>query len=57
MNTRWQIGRTLFELGELSISLADMSSARDHFTSALSAFETLSALPDAARTRERLELI
>ena len=56
MNTRWQIGRTLFELGELSISRADVSTARDHFTRALSAFETLGALPDAARTREKLEL-
>ena len=56
MNTRWQIGRTLFELGELSISLADISSARDYFTRALSTFETLSARPDAARTREKLEL-
>jgi tetratricopeptide (TPR) repeat protein len=56
MNTPWQIGRTLFELGELSIPLADISSARDYFTRALSAFETLSALPDAARTRQKLEL-
>jgi tetratricopeptide (TPR) repeat protein len=56
MNTRWQIGRTLFELGELSISCADVSTARDHFTRALSAFETLGALPDAARTREKLKL-
>jgi tetratricopeptide (TPR) repeat protein len=57
MNTRWQIGRTLFELGELSISRADVSTARDHFTRALSAFETLGALPDAARTREKLKLM
>jgi tetratricopeptide (TPR) repeat protein len=56
MEARWQIGRTLFELGELSISRADVSTARDHFTRALSAFETLGALPDAARTREKLKL-
>lgn len=54
-NTLWQIGRTLFELGELALARTESSVARNHLTSALSTFESMGALPDAARTRERLE--
>jgi tetratricopeptide (TPR) repeat protein len=53
LETRWQIGRTLFELGELSLTEESMD-AREQFSLALSAFETMSALPDAARTREKI---
>lgn len=53
LETRWQIGRTLFELGELSLTQESMD-AREQFSLALSAFETMSALPDAARTREKI---
>lgn len=54
MNTRHQIGRTLFELGELSAAKTDPSKARDYFMNALRAFETLGASPDVARTHEKL---
>ena len=53
LETRWQIGRTLFELGELCLTQESMD-AREQFSLALSAFETMSALPDAARTREKI---
>lgn len=57
LNARWQIGRTLFELGELAAAQMDTSKARGHFAHALTAFEAMRATPDAARTCTRLEQI
>ena len=57
MNTRWQIGRTLFELGELAVARADNIIAREYFTRALSEFEMMDALPDMIRTHEKLESV
>jgi tetratricopeptide (TPR) repeat protein len=57
LETRWQIGRTLFELGELARTRADGAAAQDYFTSALEEFETLGAAPDMARTRAALEAL
>ena len=54
LETRWQTGRTLFELGELELSRAEHTVARGHFSRALSAFEEMGAAPDATRTREKL---
>ena len=54
LDTRWQIGLTLFELGDLALSCTDNQAAREHFSRALAAFEEMSALPDAMRTREKL---
>lgn len=54
LNTNWQLGRTLFELGELAIIQKKTSAAHNHFTRALAAFETMRATPDAARAREAL---
>jgi hypothetical protein len=54
LETRWQIGRTLFELGELAAARKDAGGARDYFSRALAAFEALRAAPDAARTRRAL---
>ena len=51
LNTRWQIGRTLFEQGELGLALDDKARARQAFTLALSAFEEMQATPDIARTQ------
>jgi len=51
----WQIGRTLFEMGELARAQSQQEQARDYFTRALSAFEELRAAPYAARTRAALE--
>lgn len=57
LNTRWQIGRTLFELGELARTQTDSAKARGYFTRALTAFEEMQAAPHAARTRKVLERI
>lgn len=55
LDTRWQLGRTLFELGELAEVKTDAAKARNYFTRAQSAFEEMHAEPDAARTRAALE--
>ncbi len=55
LETRWQIGRTLRELGELAQAQGNIAAARDYFSRALAAFEALEAAPDAARTRTVLE--
>jgi hypothetical protein len=57
LNTRWQIGRTQLELGELAIAWKDTVKAQGHFALALAAFDAMGAAPDAARTRTRLEQI
>jgi tetratricopeptide (TPR) repeat protein len=51
----WQIGRTLFEMGELARAETEKEQARDHFSRALSAFEELHAAPYAALSRAALE--
>jgi len=55
LNTRWQMGRTLFELGELAAARTNTAKARDYFTRALAAFEAMRAAPDVARTRAAIE--
>jgi tetratricopeptide (TPR) repeat protein len=57
MNTRWQIGRTYVELGELALARADHTIAREYFSRALSEFETMGATADLALTRGKVELI
>jgi len=54
LETRWQIGRTLFELAELAMARADQKEARDYYSRALVTFEEMGANPDAARTREAM---
>jgi hypothetical protein len=56
LDTRWQIGRTLFELGELALS-RENGAAREYFSSALTAFEELGASPDITRVREKLSAL
>ncbi|HEX8991954.1 MAG TPA: hypothetical protein VF784_09770, partial [Anaerolineales bacterium] len=51
----WQIGRTLFEMGELARLQGKMEQARDCFSRALRTFDELRAAPYAARTRAALE--
>ena len=51
----WQIGRTLFEMGELARARNEKEQARDHFSRALMAFEELHAAPYAALSRAALE--
>jgi len=57
LNTRWQIGRTLFELGELAKVQGDAIEARTAFTQALAAFEEMKAAPDASRARATLSTL
>ena len=54
LETRWQIGRTLFELAELAVARTDSTVARDCFSRALEIFEAIRANPDAVRIREAL---
>lgn len=54
LNTRWQMGRTLFELGELAAVQRNIVQTRDYFTRAQAAFEAMRAAPDVARTRAAL---
>ena len=55
LETRWQIGRTLSELAELTLARSDHAQARTYFSRALTAFEEIGANPDAARIREALK--
>ncbi len=55
LGTRWQSGRTLFELGELARAQGNAAAARDYFSRALVAFEEMRAIPDLARTRAAME--
>ena len=55
LDTRWQIGRTLNELGELALARSDTTAARELYARALAAFEQMRAVPDAARVRAALE--
>lgn len=55
LNTRWQMGRTLFELGELASAQKNIPAAREYFGHAQVAFEEMRAAPDAVRTQAALE--
>ena len=57
LETRWQLGRTFFELGELALARSDQKQAGEHFTAALQAFESIQALPDTERVRSALEAV
>ena len=57
IDTRWQIGRTLYELGDLAARHDDMSSALSYFSQALVHFEELRAAPYIEQTLSRLALI
>lgn len=54
---RWQMGRTLFGLGELALAQSNAAGARDHFSAALSHFESLKAVRYIAETRSALERV
>jgi len=55
MDTRWQIGRTLFEMGELAVAQSNTVKARDYLIRALMAFESMQATPNATHARVTLE--
>jgi tetratricopeptide (TPR) repeat protein len=55
LGARWQIGRTLFELGELNQEQPrGETKAREYFAQALGSFEEIRAMPNAERTRSVL---
>lgn len=54
LDTRWQIGRTLYELGELASKQRDLTAARSHFSEALTLYHDLRAVPYVQRTEARL---
>ena len=55
LNARYQIGRTLFELGELAAAQTNSSKAREYFTRSLEVFESMQAVIDVARAKSTLE--
>ena len=55
LETRWQIGRTLYELGELAQARTDPIGARDYFSRAHAMFDAMKAVPDMTRTQAALE--
>jgi hypothetical protein len=58
LSARWQIGRTLFELGELNLDgLQQEMKAREYFAQALGSFEEIGAIPNAERTRVALNAL
>jgi tetratricopeptide (TPR) repeat protein len=55
LESSWQIGRTLFELGESALAQTDGAAAHSYFILAQTRFEELGAQPDIARTAVILE--
>ncbi len=54
LGARWQIGRTLYKLGELYLAQSK-EKAREYYSQALRAFEEIRAAPDIERTRVVLD--
>ena len=56
LGARWQMGRTLFELGEWNLTQPEKKiQAREYFSLALSLFEEIQALPNAEQTHAVLK--
>ena len=53
LGARWQIGRTLFELGEVNLTHSRQK-AREYYSQALGSFEEIHAVPNAEQTRVAL---
>lgn len=56
VGARWQIGRTLFELGENHLTRSH-EKAREYYSQALGAFEEMQAVRHAERTRAALSAL
>lgn len=55
LGARWQIGRTLFELGELKLAQSgEKTKAIEYYSQALGSFEEIQAIPNTERTRAAL---
>ena len=55
LEASWQIGRTLYALGELALAQTEGATAHNYFMLAQTRFEELGAKPDIARTAEILQ--
>ncbi len=57
LDTRWQLGRTWAELGELATAQHNRPQAQAYYQNALQLFEALGAQPDATRARAALDAL
>lgn len=55
LDTRWQMGQTLSELGDIARAQAQDSAARDYYQRALALFESMKAAPAATQIRAAME--
>jgi tetratricopeptide (TPR) repeat protein len=55
LEIRWQVGRTLFELGELAMEKTDGGAAQTYFSRAQEVFKEMGARPDLIRTQAKIE--
>ena len=54
LDTKWQIGWTLFELGKLASVQKNTTSAREYFSQALESFQKMGAMPFIKTTQAHL---
>jgi hypothetical protein len=54
LGARWQLGRTLVELGRLSIARGEVDDGRQHLEGAHALFDELGATPEIVRVRQEL---
>ena len=54
LGTGWQIGRTLYELGELAEAQTEPVGAHEYYSRSLAAFKEMKAVPDIARVQVAL---
>jgi len=54
LDTRWQLGRTHVEMGELAAERSQPAEAKQHYATALTLFEEMGAAPDVKRARDAL---
>ena len=57
LDTRWQLGRTYFELGQLAVDRSDTAAAKQRNARALELFEEMGAVPDGARAHAALLML
>lgn len=57
LDSRWQVGRTLFELGELALARSDIKLAGEYFTQALGAFEQIKAELNSTQTKAAIAML
>lgn len=57
LESTWQAGRTLYELGELELAKGSEVAAQDYFSQALERFEGLKAKPNIEQTREKMKVL